>query len=186
MTYVWKTAARIPTEIKAQTAGEICEKLEKTGGLSAKRLVDVSRPEDAPLHKAFEWDDAKAAESFREEQARHIIQAIILVPEHKDQPPTRQFVKWERETNYYESVETVMRNESKREGLLKMALRDLRSFEDKYSTLTELAPVFSAIDEVKGKGVEMGGAKAAQAVPRPDHGVGQFIPSRVRGTGVGV
>ena len=55
MVYKWKDAARIKSD--AQTAGEICEKLEKNGGLTAKRLVDESRPEDAPLHKEFEWND---------------------------------------------------------------------------------------------------------------------------------
>jgi hypothetical protein len=63
MVYKWKDAARLKTD--AQTAGEICEKLEKNGGLTAKRLADESRPEDAPLHKEFEWNDATAAEAYR-------------------------------------------------------------------------------------------------------------------------
>ena len=51
MVYKKKDGARLKTD--AQTVGEICEKLERNGGLTAKRLVDESRPEDAPLHKEF-------------------------------------------------------------------------------------------------------------------------------------
>ena len=44
--------------IDANEAGKVMEGLEKTVGLTKKSLVDASRPEDAPLHKAFEWDDS--------------------------------------------------------------------------------------------------------------------------------
>ena len=63
MVYKKKDGARLKTD--AQTVGDILEKLEKNGGLTAKRLVDESRPEDAPLNKKKKWGDAKAAEAYR-------------------------------------------------------------------------------------------------------------------------
>ena len=89
MIYQWKSASRIKTN--AQTAGEICENLERTVGLTAKNLLEVSRPEDAPLHNEFEWNDSVAAEKYRENQARYIIRMLCVAPEKEDKPPVRAF-----------------------------------------------------------------------------------------------
>ena len=146
MVYKWKDAARIKTD--AQTAGEICEKLERNGGLTAKRLVDESRPEDAPLHKEFEWNDATAAEAYREEQARYIIRSLIVQPEETKNEVVRAFFPM-AEQKVFESLPVILSDAKKTSALLDMALRELKSFELKYSTLSQLAPVFEAIKEVR-------------------------------------
>ena len=146
MVYKWKDAARIKSD--AQTAGEICEKLERNGGLTAKRLVDESRPEDAPLHKEFEWNDAAAAEAYREEQARYIIRSLIVQPEESKNEVVRAFFPMS-EQKAFESLPVILSDEKKTSALLDMALRELKSFELKYSTLSQLAPVFEAIKEVR-------------------------------------
>lgn len=76
MVYKWKTGSVIKAD--AQVAGEVCEGLKNTVGLTKKNLVDASRAEDAPLHNSFEWDDAVAAESYREEQAGYIIRSLTV------------------------------------------------------------------------------------------------------------
>ena len=145
MVYKWKDAARLKTD--AQTAGEICERLEKNGGLTAKRLVDESRPEDAPLHKEFEWNDATAAEAYREEQARYIIRSLIVQPEATKNEVVRAFFPM-AEHKVFESLPIILSDAKKTSALLDMALRELKAFELKYSTLSQLAPVFEAIKEV--------------------------------------
>ena len=165
MVYKWKDAARIKSD--AQTAGEICErlernggltakrlvgeiceKLEKNGGLTAKRLVDESRPEDAPLHKEFEWDDATAAEAYREEQARYIIRSLIVQPEATKNEVVRAFFPM-AEHKVFESLPVILSDAKKTDALLDMAMRELKAFELKYSTLSQLAPVFEAIEAIK-------------------------------------
>ena len=146
MVYKWKDAARIKSD--AQTAGEICEKLERNGGLTAKRLVDESRPEDAPLHKEFEWDDATAAEAYREEQARYIIRSLIVQPEETKNEVVRAFFPM-AEQKVFESLPVILSDAKKTNALLEMALRELKAFELKYSTLSQLTPVFEAIKEVR-------------------------------------
>ena len=67
-------------KVSAELAGQVCQSLsDSPEGLTAKRLVDVSRDESAPLHAEFEWDDSVAGEKYREEQARKIIQHLIIV-----------------------------------------------------------------------------------------------------------
>lgn len=143
-----KSGARLP--VKAQVAGEECEKLESKGMLTPGNLVDVSRPKDAPLHKCFEWDDTVAAEKWRLTQAAYIIRSVEVTVE-KNTEPTRAFVVTvSDDSREYKSVGYVMRRADGREALLESAKRDLLAFRRKYKTLYELASIFDAIDGVIG------------------------------------
>jgi len=56
----------------------------------AERLIDLARPQDHPLHKEFTWNDRKAAEERRLEQARKLIQragVVIVVSNRVFQGP---------------------------------------------------------------------------------------------------
>lgn len=44
--------------------------------LTPAAVVEASRPDDAPLHHRFEWDDSIAGERFREVQAAQIIRSV--------------------------------------------------------------------------------------------------------------
>lgn len=80
--------------IDAQTAGtELGRMIERDGHLTAQSVVDEARPEHAPLHPAFEWDDATAAEGYRRDQARNLIRAVVVMPSDEDQRPTNVFVR---------------------------------------------------------------------------------------------
>ena len=48
-------------------------------------VVEESRPDDAPLHDKFEWDDERAGHSFRLIQARRIIRVTPIMGDD-DQP----------------------------------------------------------------------------------------------------
>lgn len=145
MVYQWKTASHIKGS--AQVAGEVCEKLEKQGRLSAKNLLDESRPEDAPLHGSFEWDDSVAAEKYREDQAREIIRSLVIVPEKCE--PVRGFFKVERTANTYQAIDTIMKSETDTEKLFKIALNELRAMHRKYASIKKLDSVWAAITNVQ-------------------------------------
>ena len=49
----------------------------------------------------------------------------------------------------FESLPVILSDAKKTSALLDMALRELKTFELKYSTLLQLAPVFEAIKEVR-------------------------------------
>lgn len=147
MIYKFKSGTRL--NVSAQAAGELCAELESQGRLTPREVVDASRPEVAPLHAAFEWDDAVAAERYRETQASYIIRSIEVVLEGSSKP-TRGFVsltvnKDERE---YREINRVLSIRSERELLLEQAKRELMAFKSKYAVLEELADVFAAIDKV--------------------------------------
>ena len=57
---------------------------DRRGRLTPEQIVDEARPEDSILHPCFEWDDSKAAESWRIEQARDLIKRVKIMVEIED------------------------------------------------------------------------------------------------------
>lgn len=152
MAYRW---GQVSYRVSADVAGKVMEDLTAGPGLTAQNLVNVSRPEDAPLHPCFEWNDSVAAEHYREEQARHIIRSIEIVredapPKEDGKPVTIQAFHALRteETEGYEHIEVILSDEDKASRLMELAKRDMEIFKDKYRELDELSKVFSAMDEV--------------------------------------
>ena len=75
--YTWKSGSRIKAD--AQKAGELMQKLSQTEeGLTAETLLNANKPEDAPLHNDYEWNDETAANEWRLHQSRHFINSVIL------------------------------------------------------------------------------------------------------------
>lgn len=148
MIYKWAEGTRAPKGISAQIAGEVCSELSEKGELTAENLVEVSRPEDAPLHNAFEWDDAEAAEKWREQQARVIISHIVIKSE--EVKPVRAFFNITSLGNNYEKFEVLISQEDKKAELLAQAKRELQTFRRKYDTLKELSGIFKEIDKLEG------------------------------------
>lgn len=146
MVFKWKGCSHISAS--AQAAGEQCTELEREGNLTAKALVDANRAEDAPLHAAFEWRDDVAAEKYRENQARHIINCLVTVPEGGSVEPVRVFLNIKREEPRYMALSTILTSEEDTLTMLKTATRELRAFEQKYKFLKELAGVFYEIDKL--------------------------------------
>lgn len=145
--YSWKEGFK--ANVKADVVGEVLEQLEQSeSGITAQAFVDVSRPEDAPTHKMFEWRDEIAAEKYREQQARTIINHITIryetVPE-----PQRAFFHIYHDEQTYKSVGVIKQSEEDMTALLELARRELLAFEKKYAILRkELKDVFDAIDNI--------------------------------------
>lgn len=70
------------------------EKLAKQHGgvLMVESVLEVARDPSCILHKHFQWDDTKAAESFRKMQARSLIQKCTVTIEKSPDVPIRAFV----------------------------------------------------------------------------------------------
>lgn len=105
ITYNFRRGAEIDG-IDAQTAGEELARISaQHGSLIPATVVDESRPDDAPLHPVFEWDDAVAAELHRQHQADTLIQSVQVVRQ-KDELNEPVFVKV-RSAGDYQPAEQV-------------------------------------------------------------------------------
>ncbi len=145
--YAWKAGARM--KVSAEVAGNVCAKLEQEGGLTAKRLVDVSRPEEAPLHGEFEWDDSAAAEKYRETQARDIMGHLIIVSEDKPAEPIRAYFNISEGDPKYYSASVVVSEADKYEQLKQRVIRELVAIQKRYAMVKGLNALDAVIEKIK-------------------------------------
>jgi len=151
VTYKWKPGSRI--NIPAQEAGERLETLQKQyGHLTPQIVVEDARDSQSVFHPAFEWDDVKAAEEYRLEQARYILRHLIVVRQETEKPQEiRAFVvvkEEEQDRQWYAPTLSVLTEPELRRQVLERALRELEAFRRKYKELVELAEVLAAAEHV--------------------------------------
>lgn len=120
------------------------------GEIQPKHVVEAARDRRHPLHKHFEWDDKKAADAYRLDQARAIIR-IVRTQIEPDEPPVRAFYSVKDDNGQrYRAVETVMSSASLQLALLKAAERDLRAFQSRYQAIKDISQNISeAIDAIE-------------------------------------
>lgn len=154
--YLWREGRRYP--VSAQVAGEFVEGLtKKNGEVTPGQLLDASRSEKAPLHPCFEWDDQKAAEGYRKDQARELLNNLVVVKvlqtsNPEDNKPRRAFVNV-REGNspsVFKVYSVAMSNKYEREIVLMNARNRLSSARRELSEIDGFEPeceVISGVEE---------------------------------------
>lgn len=158
MKYAYKS--HVKDRISRKPAKIVVERLtllnDRYGGLlTPKQVVTDARDRRSPLHSYFEWNNTKAAELYRLEQARRLIRSVVLVADDsgKKLPPARVFVhvfaKEEEEDGEtaggYVRTLHALSTEAGRKAVLQSALRDIRIFREKYETLKELAGLMKSL-----------------------------------------
>ena len=133
MKYVWNEGYF--AKVDAETAGQICEELMRDGRLNAQELINISRNQDSPMHNCFLWDNRKASEKWRCQQAKVLISALRVITD-EDKTPRKQFYNLSKN---YESVDVLLAFD--RESLLQAARKDFEIFAKKYESLAEWAEV---------------------------------------------
>jgi hypothetical protein len=78
MVYEWKRGSRL--SVDAQAVGEELERIECK---DASSVVKAARKSKGALHDCFEWDDTKAGEEYRKEQARLVLRMIVTTIERE-------------------------------------------------------------------------------------------------------
>ena len=152
MVYSWKM---YQYSVPAETVGKEFEKIEKEyGKITSDLVLQKAESEESPIHELFEWDDAVAGHKYRLSQATQII--ISLAKEVEEDPKTKTVRAYynvsdgERKGSFV-NAKTAFSNPDTRDIILKRALRELESFKEKYQNLSELAGVFTKIDELLEK-----------------------------------
>jgi hypothetical protein len=143
--------ARQVTNERAKMESKITAELKRIAALHKGRLmprdvVEEARNPESPLHKSFEWDDTAAAEQWRIEQARRLIQVSVTVLEGSKEP-IRAFVSLttdRKDGGGYLLVEKVLSSKKQKEQMLKDAAAELEIFTAKFNTIQELSEVNTA------------------------------------------
>lgn len=136
------------------------------GRIPEDELLREAQENASPLHEFFEWDDKKAAERYRSQQARSLLNGLKVTVKIVDKADpslstktTVCFVPEEGATTTVYTVSTtrveaednilgLSNREQRPMSRLEKARFELRAFRKRYEDLEELAAVFSAIDEL--------------------------------------
>lgn len=138
----------------------IREELEKiaskNGGLlKAEDVLKEAQKETSILHlwPGFEWDKNKAAFKYNLQQARNLIRVTVeYVGPADDQTLTRVFVSLTPDRvkgGGYRSLVSVVEDDELNEQLLADALREMKRFQARFSTLKQVTNVIRAMTSVQ-------------------------------------
>ena len=131
--------------VDANTVGVVVEQLEeKNGQVTKEDFLEVSRPEDSVTHALFEWDDGKAAEAYRLDQSRRIINSLRIVyvkPDKEEEVKVSAFVQTTPNgvKAHYENIEDALKDNGKREIVLNRIRAELDAFIIRNQHIEELA-----------------------------------------------
>jgi hypothetical protein len=122
------------------------------GFISPSKVVEFAKNPKTHLHVRFEWDDHIAAEQYRLQQARHLIRLELTVIENSGiESPVRLYFSMEDDRTPdagYRIITDIFKDETLKGKMLDQALRELKTFQKKYKTLSALSEVFKAIQEL--------------------------------------
>ena len=142
--------------LKAETVGTELERIEKSAGeLTPELVLKRATPKNSTLHPCFEWDNTKAAEGYRLEQARYLLRSVEVVVESDDSSGNtveiRAFHNVENDTgdSVYVSVAQARENPEYWQQIKDKALSEIRAWKQKYQSIKDFEVVFNAIDSVK-------------------------------------
>lgn len=121
-----------------QKIGEALEAITVQGGgeLTPRAVVDAARAPRHVLHRHFEWDNAKAAEAYRLEQARSIIRSINAEDASIEDESAPAFISIsDRSGTSYRRLADVQVSVDLQARVMQSAERDLIAFETRYKAL---------------------------------------------------
>lgn len=117
------------------------------GVLEARRVWLESRDPSAPLHGEFTWDDAEAADKYRDQEARKLIQCVEIVREDDGRMRGWAHVVVNGKSGYQPMVEALSKPDTRLQVIAE-ARRDLLSARHRMEVLEEFASEREGIDNV--------------------------------------
>lgn len=121
--------------------------IQSLESITPANIVDYARNEGTELHKCFQWDDSIAAENWRKQQARIIVSSLVVTVEKTTAGSQKyRLIQHDDSTKEYKPVVFTVRNMDEYGRLLAQAKRELRSFKERYKSITELSEVIEQIE----------------------------------------
>lgn len=125
---------------------------QNNGLLMVDDVLDVAKDPTSVLHKHFQWDDDKAAESWRKHQARQLIQKITVTIEKAPDVHIRAFVSLstdQHDGGGYRMTANVLSDEHLKGQLLHDMQLALVKWKKQVNLLdTETEEILNRLDEI--------------------------------------
>src|SRR6185437_1323639 len=128
----------------AAKIGPALQTLSEEGAVTPRDVVDAARSSNSPLHDYFEWNDKKAADLFRVEQARNMLRSIrVRYIEDGAPKEARAFqvvsgTGWKDEPRQYRSFEVLYGDSAFAANMMDNAIADLATFKRRYEPYVDL------------------------------------------------
>jgi len=157
-TYKAKPGARFSNS-QAEKIGQELEKLAVPGILLKPRDIwTKAKSSKHPLHNYFEWNDGKAADQFRDSQARHLVNHLEVVYIEQDKKGESKIleikayhhVENEGDEGYVSFIDVTNNPEYHRQ-ILEKAMSEARNWRIRYKEYNELKAIVKAIEKAEGK-----------------------------------
>jgi hypothetical protein len=148
--YAWKLAG-LAKNVDINDAVQELERIEGLyGSLTPENVLNASRPKNALFHSLFEWNDSIAAEHYRLQQARTILNNIEVKIISNGQP--KQIAVYEVVNtpagNQYKNIDTMSASDIN--FIKQRTLKELNILKDKLNTYKQFANVISQLNTVIG------------------------------------
>ena len=106
--YVFKNSF-VTANVEANVVGNELDRIhQKHGALRPNDVVDEAKPEDAPLHPVFEWDDEVAGQQWRVHTARNLIRSVHVVTDNKEPSAVYVNIQNNDKQREYQPIEMVV------------------------------------------------------------------------------
>lgn len=133
----------------AQVIGPRIAALGNGGAVNARTIVEDARGRRSPLHRFFEWDNNKAADEYRLEQARRLARSVVVViSDGNNETTTRAFhhvfVDGERG---YTGAAVVFGRSALAEQVIERAAGELRGWMARYRQYKAMEPAIDLVEE---------------------------------------
>ena len=114
----------------------------RDGEVRASALVEAARPQQSPIHNAFEWNNRKAGHEYRLIQARQWIRNVTIIID--DRTPERLvhvpvFDSLDTSEGYYRPISVVVQSHDEYAAALKSTLATLTAARAAYVQLKKAA-----------------------------------------------
>lgn len=122
----------------AERRAELDKLVAKHGGtVTPEQVVRFARNPKTALHSYFEWDDKRAGERYRLDQAEQylrVVATVIQVPGGGETVRVRAFISLpsDRGTGTYRSIQDVMADPTREAECMEMLRREIVSLERRY------------------------------------------------------
>lgn len=121
--------------------------LENIDDKTPQNVVDYAAEHpESELYKCFTWDDIKAANEWRKQEARMVMRTLVYQDDDNEETPKVRVLQ--RATDSYLPVRIIARDPDEYNALLQRAKAELAAFKERYKTLVELEEILDLIDRV--------------------------------------
>ena len=131
--------------------------ISQKDGLTAENVVNNAKNKASPLHRFFEWDNSIAAQEWRLQQARVLINVIkvkIMIDGSQKSVGAFENIKITIDggsfREYKPTIE-ILSNLGYRKQMMLKAIGEIKYWQEKYNIFKEFNPIFNEINKAEGR-----------------------------------